>query len=260
MADDGNDFLQKLAAALAAAGGGIAGKALANNGSNPLTSNVPPQLSQLLDIGVQRQAFSNPLYEATTRGTYAMLPTFAKEGTQLSGGLSSAIPAPTTGGGGTGGGGAGVAGGVSLAALAGLLASGSGGETNLQKIIDKIKGLFHRGKDGEGADTNEFTGPMDQPGVGAPDWSSFPGYGTAPDYLLSDPGTFYDQNGRGATPTDPSGGTGVGPGMRDYRENPTALPSRDFTANWNRTGPTDPSGGSGVGPGMLDYYRWLQGK
>lgn len=230
---DNSAFLKQLAAALAAAGGGLAGRAIANNSGDPMTSHVPPQLSQLLDIGVQRQAYSNPLYQATVQGTHAMLPTFAKQGTALTGSLSNAIPAapPADTGGGLGTG-AKVAGSAGLAALAALLGKngGNGGSLPLKAILDQIKKLFqHNGPTVQGnkpGTGGALTGP------GAFDPNSFMGWDTTqsqpspnvttsesfswPNDVLNDPSFLNSQwNGN---PSDPSNGTGIGPGMQDFRQ------------------------------------------
>lgn len=69
--------VSKLLQALVGGGGAIAGKLLADNAAS---SAVPPQLSQLLDMGVQRAQYQNPLFQAMTSGAYQMLPDFAKTG------------------------------------------------------------------------------------------------------------------------------------------------------------------------------------
>lgn len=179
------DFFTQLAAALAAAGAGIGGKAIANAQGNPLTQAVPPQVSQLLDQSVQRQAYQNPLFQATTQGVYDMLPDFAKTGTSLSGTLSNVAPtAPAQGTSGPGlGTAAALGGGAGLAALLSKLGSGgagSGGELN--KIFDAIKKKF-------GAKPG-FTGPIDQP-----NWQ-----GPTNDPLWQGPGNQPDWQGPGGTP------------------------------------------------------------
>src|SRR6266571_204767 len=136
------DFSKQLANALITLATGLGARAIAGAGGNPLTQAVPPQLSQLLDQSVARTAYQNPLFQATTQGVYSMLPTFARQGTALSGTLSNAIPAaPATSGGPGLGSLAGIGG---LGALAALLGSGSGAGGNLGKLIkalvDKFKG------------------------------------------------------------------------------------------------------------------------
>ncbi len=117
-----SDLMKQIAAALAAAGGGLAGRAL-SGGGNGSGQMVPPQLMQLLDNSVARQGYQNPLFQAATKGSYDMLPGFAKEGSQLSGSLPSTLPPAAPFGGGGGGGVAGAAaGGLGAGALAAILA------------------------------------------------------------------------------------------------------------------------------------------
>lgn len=66
---------QTVADASAAAAGLALGRYFANQGQN---SNIPPQLSQLLDLSVGRQTAQNPLFAAVNSGVYQMLPSFAK--------------------------------------------------------------------------------------------------------------------------------------------------------------------------------------
>lgn len=214
------DFLKQLAAALAAVGAGIGGKAIANAQGNPLTQAVPPQVSQLLDQSVQRQAYQNPLFQATTQGVYDMLPDFAKTGTSLSGTLSNvAPPAQAQGSSGPGlGTAAALGGGAGLAALLSKLGGGgSGAGGDLSKVFDAIKKKF-------GGQPGDFTGPINQPNWQGPTndplWQ---GPGNQPDWqgssdpmLPSDPGVYYGETGGGASPTDPSGGSGTGPGMQAF--------------------------------------------
>lgn len=68
----------KLLQALVGVGGAVAGHAAAGAAGS---GAVPPELSQLLDMGIQRAQYQNPLFQAVTNGSYAMLPTFAKAGT-----------------------------------------------------------------------------------------------------------------------------------------------------------------------------------
>ena len=69
-------FKQKLASALAAVGGGVAGKMLGGGGQ----SSVPPELQQLLAMSMKQQQDLDPLRQNVTRGVNAMLPTFARGG------------------------------------------------------------------------------------------------------------------------------------------------------------------------------------
>jgi len=138
--DPPSAFSEQLRNALIALAAGLGGRALSNAGGNPLTRDVPPQLSQLLDLSVGRTAYQNPLFQATTQGAYQMLPTFARQGTALTGNLSNAIAAPASTSGGPGIGS--IAGPAGLAALAALLGGGSGASGNLKSIIDGLKKLF----------------------------------------------------------------------------------------------------------------------
>jgi|SRR6185295_7514607 len=218
MAD--KSFEQQLASAIALLAGGIGGKALGGGGNN-----IPPQIGQLLDMEMQRQAYSNPLRQAVTQGAYGMLPTFMREGTQLTGGLTNTIPPPGNygGSGGSGISGKGLAGSGALAALAALLGkNGGGAEGDLTKLFKWIKSKFGGGgrsvqgnkpqRGGIGPDMNpygDFTGWYEDSGP-----QDF--MGPQDTYLDSDPGVYYGESGAGAYPTDPSGGTGVGPGMKGF--------------------------------------------
>jgi hypothetical protein len=67
-----------------------AGKLYGNSAAN---NAIPPQLSQLLDMSVNRAQTQQPLFNAATSGMYQMLPDFAKNGAGLgtpSGGVSQA--------------------------------------------------------------------------------------------------------------------------------------------------------------------------
>lgn len=211
------DFMKQLAAALAAAGAGIGGRAIANAQGNPLTQAVPPQVSQLLDQSVQRQAYQNPLFQATTQGVYDMLPDFAKTGTQLSGTLSNVAPtAPTSGASGPGLGTAAGLGGLS--ALAALLGQGGGASSGgpLGPIFDAIKKLFHHNSGGTVQGNQPDAGgalPSGNPGMnGFQGWDPSVSDPQGNPFLPSDPGFYVG----GGIATDPSGGTGIGPGMQNY--------------------------------------------
>lgn len=60
---------------LAGVGGLLGGKYLGDQASQ---NAVPPQLTQLLDLAMQRANSQTPLFNATQKGFYDMLPTFAK--------------------------------------------------------------------------------------------------------------------------------------------------------------------------------------
>lgn len=225
-----DDLMKKVMAALVAAGGGLAGRAISNSQGNPLTQAVPPQLSQLLDQSVQRQAYQNPLFQATTQGAYSMLPTFAKQGTQLSGSLSSTPPAAPASG---GGGGGAAAGGIGLAALAGLLGpGGGGGSMDFGKILAGLKKLFSHNEKGVQGDKPYEGGALTGP--------------TGPDpfkFLGFDPGPAPDPEPQGRVETNE---TFAFP--NDVFNDPYLLNS------FSNGMPNDPSGGTGIGPGMQDYY------
>ena len=174
-------------------------------------ADVPPELQQLLALSRDRTAYQNPLFQATTQLAYSMLPTYARQGTALSGSLGSGIPAtaPQSDGSGLGG----MLGAGALGALAGNGASG-----NLSSLIDGLKRLFMRQRGIQG-DRPYGGGALTGGGQGAPGFGGWdPGvsdqYGQP--YLPSDPGVYYGQGGGGASPSDPSGGSGVGPGMQGY--------------------------------------------
>jgi len=189
---------------------------------------------------------------------YRGLPVYAREGTSL-GQMGQAAPIQPTSN--NGGGipdwlkilGAGLGG----AALNGL---GPGGNA-LGALIDGLKKLLNRGRPGGTVQGNKpNAGGTGLPIGNAYDPSKyFPGwdprvsdpYGNP--YLPSDPGVYYGHGG-GASPSDPSGGTGIGPGMQDYYNN--GWPN--WPGSWPDPGlggyPNDPSGGTGVGPGMQSYY------
>jgi hypothetical protein len=189
--------------------GGAAGGAYLRNRSQ--ANAVPPELRQLLTQSVNRQAFQNPLFEANTRGTYQMLPTFATGGGAMPGGhLSNQAPEiPKTSGG-------------SddpdnpltswnplknplLSGLLGALARGgipgTGGQGDLGKALSDLVNLFRRG-----GDRNFTGGPQSYTGINNHNLPSYDPYGYGYDGLP----------GFNGSPTDPSGGTGRGPGMQGY--------------------------------------------
>jgi hypothetical protein len=195
--------MQQLAKALAAVGGGVAGRALAGSPED----SVPPELRQLLHQSAQRQEYQNPLFQAATQGAYSMLPTFAKEGTSL----GAFNPTPMTGAAGSGGGGinkGALAAGGGMAALAAALGK-NGGSVDLGELFKKIKSLFGSNAAVQG-DRPNAGGAMTGGGQGIP---GFEGWGDlfANDYdFMNNPDVF------SGMPNDPSGGSGVGPGMQDY--------------------------------------------
>jgi hypothetical protein len=97
-----------------------------------------PELQQLLAMSRDRTAYQNPLFQAVTQMAYSGLPTYARQGTQLSGSLSNvAPPAPASGGGMS----PLLAGG--LGALGGAALNSLGPQGNMLKaIIDGLKKLI----------------------------------------------------------------------------------------------------------------------
>ena len=203
-------------AAVLGVGGAVAGRAVGNSSAS---NNVPPELSQLAQIATQRAAYQNPVFQATNQGIYGMLPDFAKQGTSLSGSLSNQVPAAQSSGNGMNpllAAGLG-AGGMGL--LDSLLKSNGGSNVPFDAIIKGLKKLFGQGGG------QSFQGDKPQPGgaMMGPNTTGS-GYSDQPQsswqtglpweqpYLPSDPGFYTDIN----FPSDPSGGTGVGPGMADY--------------------------------------------
>lgn len=217
MADQaqGESFQQQLAKALAALGGGVAGHALAGNSQSAAQANIPPELRALLDQSVQRQHYQDPLFQSVTQGAYQMLPTFMRQGTSMGSFDPSAMAGGTFGQGDSGGGinkGA-LAGGSAMAALAGMLGkNGAGGSVDLGELFKKIKGMF--GGQGPSVQGNKPQAGGAMTGGGQGTMQGFNGWGDTgsdPFGWLNDPGS-----GFSGMPSDPSGGTGVGPGMQDY--------------------------------------------
>jgi hypothetical protein len=76
----GGKAINPIVGALTSLASALGGKAIASaTGAN----NVPPQLSQLLDMAVQRQQQQRPIGQAVDQGIYQMLPNFAKTGTSM---------------------------------------------------------------------------------------------------------------------------------------------------------------------------------
>lgn len=183
---------------------------------SPFTPEMSQQLQQLLQIQTDRAQSTTPIHQAAMAMAQHMAPGYAQSAMTA----PSSLP-PVGGGGGitpsgtSGGPGAGTA---AMAALVGALlkaAGGSGGGGNLGALGNALKKLFQRG--GPGVQNNQpFPGgalPSGNPGM-----NNFGGWdGQQPNGLLvSDPGVYWGDSGGGAQPTDPSGGTGIGPGMQAY--------------------------------------------
>lgn len=171
-------------------------------------------------VGQQQQ--QAPLRQAVTQQAMNMLPNSAYPGGRPALSAVGAGPAPVASSSSgsdlakllaAGGAGAG------LGALLAKLASGGSSGGDLGKLAAAIKNLFSGGSGG-GVQGNKpypggaLTGGGQDPNSGFTGW---PGTDPGSGLLLSDPGTWWDPNtGSGAAPTDPSGGSGVGPGMQDY--------------------------------------------
>lgn len=165
-----------------------------------------PELQQLLALSRDRTAYSNPLYQAVTQMAYRGLPTYAREGTNLSGTLSNQAP-PASGGGGMNPALAAALGASGMGALDALMGGKNGGSLPIQQLINGLKKLFGGGQDTVQGDKPYSGGALTGPGFD----NSFAGWGDLPS---SDP---FADFGPMSYPSDPSGGTGVGPGMQAYR-------------------------------------------
>jgi hypothetical protein len=96
-----------------------------------------PELQQLLAMSCDRASYQNPLFQAVTQMAYSGLPTYARQGTQLSGSLSNVAPPAQASGGMS----PLLAGG--LGALGGAALNSLGPQGNMLKaIIDGLKKLI----------------------------------------------------------------------------------------------------------------------
>ena len=144
---------------------------------------APPELQQLLAQSRDRVAYQNPLFQAVTQMAYGGLPTYARQGTQLSGTLSNQVPAiaPPSGGGMNPLLAAGL-GGLGGAALNSLGPNGNA----LGALIDGIKKLFgHGGNPSNPYGNTTYSNHYDpfafdpnDPLSGGVDYSQLPGFGT----------------------------------------------------------------------------------
>lgn len=205
----GGGGVNPLLGILATLGSAIASHAIAGNSAS---GNVPPELRQLLALSNNRMASQTPLFNAVNQGTFSMLPTFAKSGIDQS---NTAVPsvAPMSGNGSGGG--------MNPLLAAALGAGGGAAMSNIpfDKVLEALKGLFGHGASVQG--NQPYSGGTGLPSFGS-DPTQFGGWDpgvsdpSGQPYLPSDPGVYYGESGAGAYPTDPSGGTGVGPGMQAY--------------------------------------------
>lgn len=202
---------------------------------------APPELSQLLAQSRDRVAYQNPLFQAVTQMAYAGLPTYARQGTQLSGSLSNVAPlAPTPTPGGIGPGTAGILGGLGGAALNALGSGGSGGGGALGALISGIKKLL-------ASKPTTVQGNKPYPG------GALTGGGQPALYLF--PGMAGNEG------IDPNRWPGGGPSVttnESYGFPNDILNDPYFLNSLSNGMPNDPSGGSGIGPGMQDFYDWLK--
>lgn len=210
MADESQGFdWSKLIGPGVAVGAGLLGRALTPSPQQATQASIPPELRQLLAMGMQRAQYQNPLFQAVSNQAFQGLPSYAREGLSMPAALA-AMPTATPESGGMPdwlkyllAGGAGAAG-RSLLPGAG---SGVGGDVG--KLVKMIAGLFRN---------RHRLGTVGEPGSGpAGDWlSSYDPFSANP--FTGDP---YGPMGY---PNDPSGGTGVGPGMQWYYDEGKNLP------------------------------------
>lgn len=191
-------------------------------------ASVPPELQQLLSESVNRTQYQNPLFQAVTQMAYRGLPTYAREGTSL-GQLGPAAPIQQQQDGG----------GIPdwlkmlMAGGAGAALGGLGGGNALGALVDGLKKLFGHGQS-QGVQGDKPYGGGALTGGLPPQWTTgFEGW---------DPGVS-DPSGRPLRPSvETSWNWGFDPNTDPNWYNP------------GFSGPSDPSGGSGVGPGMQNYY------
>lgn len=213
---------QDILGAVTAAGVPILGKAISGNGASAASQpgglaaagGMPPEVTQLLQQSVGRQQYQNPLFQAVTNQAFMGLPAYARDGLSLGSSIPSGAPA--------GGGSPTPSGGGGVNPFAAAAAGGLGGAASslpIQKIIDALKKLFGGGGGATVQGNKPNPGGTGLESFGTSPFDPFAGFtgGGAQDGLLfSDPGVYYDQQGVGARPTDPSGGTGAGPGMQAF--------------------------------------------
>lgn len=216
---------QDILGAITAAGVPIIGKTISGNGTSAASQpgglaaagGMPPEVTQLLQQSVGRQQYQNPLFQAVTNQAFMGLPTYARQGLSLGSSIPSGAPAgggsPTTGGGGLSPLAAGAIGGA---------AGGAASSIDFGKLIAALKKLFGGGDASVQGDKPQ-AGGTGLPSFGTSPLDPFAGWADQPVdqgpqfNIPSDPGVWWDkQTGGGASPTDPSGGTGVGPGMQEY--------------------------------------------
>lgn len=172
-----------------------------------------PGGQDLVNSVVGQQQQQAPLRQAVTQQAMNMLPNSAFPGGRpaLAPVGAGAAPVASSGGGTDWGK---ILAAAGIGAGAGALGANSG--NNLGKILEMLKNAFssspslQRNKPNPGG---ALTGGGQTP-PGFNGWADPSGGSPSP--LISDPGVWYGEGGGGAQPTDPSGGTGVGPGMQGY--------------------------------------------
>jgi hypothetical protein len=193
-----------------------------------------PELQQLLAMSRDRTAYQNPLFQAVTQMAYGGLPSYARQGTQLSGTLSNVAPPALASSDGMSPLTSGLLGGL---AGAGLNALGPNGNA-LGALIDGIKKLLamrnqappiqgNKPIAGLNGPTGLPIGNLYDPSKYFPGWPNQPASertlrpGVTTDEIFGLPSMPFPDFGFPSAPmgypTDPSGGTGVGPGMQGFR-------------------------------------------
>lgn len=234
------DFnISDILAAITAAGVPLIGKAVSGNntpapGALAAAGGMPPEVTQMLQQSMARQQYQNPLFQAVTNQAFSGLPAYARQGLSLPSSMPTGVPTASAA---SGGGMSPLAAGALGAGAGALGGLASGGD--LGKLIDLIKKAFARngsstqldkpnaGPDGPtGLPTGNPYNPNDV-FFGWPD----PSMDQSPRFNIpSDPGVYRGQNGEGASPTDPSGGSGVGPGMQGFNDSGGGFD--DGVGNW----------------------------
>lgn len=215
---------------------------------NAFTPEMQAQFNDLMALSTGRAQRQEPIHQAAMAMATRMAPSYARDA------MSPVRTASTPGAAGAGAGAAaGADGGPNakmlasfLAAMLPALASGSGDLSGLLKLFKKLFGI---GGDGATVQGNKpFTGGA-AVGGGQPSQYQFSGFApptpepnpydnptanvdtsfttSYPNDVFNDP--YFLNSQWNGMPTDPSGGTGVGPGMQGYRGgNPTGRPDDPF--------------------------------
>jgi hypothetical protein len=199
---------------------------------------IPPELQQLLSESVNRTKYQNPLFQAVTQMAYGGLPTYAREGTSL-GQLGPAAPIQPQPDGGMPDWLKMLAAGAGGAALGAL---GNGGGGPLKAALDGLKKLFGGNKVTTTVQGNKPYGGGTGLPIGNPYIPSFFGW----------------DNGASANPSP----SGLDPQVTtsETYSYPNDIFNDPYVLNSLFNGmPNDPSGGSGIGPGMQKFYGGASG-